>query len=86
MRRNSRDSGREPPILLAKWYLFQGTAFLVLTLVTIIWRAAVDQHQTWLIWVSGIALGLGIILLFALFEKKRAEVLSVVESLKEWQG
>ncbi|HTW95859.1 MAG TPA: hypothetical protein VMD30_13735 [Tepidisphaeraceae bacterium] len=67
-------------------FLLLGTSFLFLTLVTIIWHACVDLHQTWLIWVTGIVLGLGIILLFALFEKKRTQVLTVVENLKEWRG
>ena len=67
-------------------FLFLGTAFLVLTLITIIWHASVDLHQTWLIWVSGIALGVSIILLFALFEKKRGEVHAVIDGLREWQG
>jgi hypothetical protein len=35
--------------------------------------------------VAGIILGSGIIVIFALFEKKRAEMLSLVDGLKEWQ-
>jgi len=67
-------------------FLFLGTSFLLLSLITIIYHASVDLHQTWLIWVSGIVLGLIIIALFAMFEKKRNEVLAIVDRLKEWQA
>jgi hypothetical protein len=73
-------------MLRIRSFLFLGTSFLLLTLVTIIWHASVDLHQTWLIWVSGIALGLAIILMFAFFEKNRTELLTTVEHLKDWQG
>ncbi|MBI1901846.1 MAG: hypothetical protein HYS13_12140 [Planctomycetia bacterium] len=50
-----------------------------------IWYAAVDLEQTWLWWATGIVAGLAIIAVFALFEKKREDVLSMVDRLKQWQ-
>jgi hypothetical protein len=44
----------------------------------------VGQNWPWL--VAGILLGSAIIVLFALFEKKREEMLGLVDGLKEWQA
>jgi hypothetical protein len=71
--------------LRVRGFLFLGTAFLVLALFTIVWYAAVDLRQTWIWAVTGIITGVLIIVLFALFEKKRQEVLRLVDQLKEWR-
>lgn len=71
-------------LLRVRAFLFLGTGFLVLSMLTIIWHAAVDRHQTWLIWLTVVFAGVGILGLFALFEKKRQQVLQMVEKLKEW--
>src|ERR1051326_3614685 len=52
-------------------------------IVTMIWYASVNFGWTWLWYVAGIVTGATIIFMFALFEKKRSEVLRVVEGLKE---
>jgi hypothetical protein len=72
-------------LMRVRAFLFLGTSFLMLSLLTIIWHAAHDLHQTWVWSASGIVAGLLIIALFALFEKKRQEVLQLVDQLKEWQ-
>ncbi len=77
-------------ILVGIWlrvraFLLLGTAFLLVSLLTIIWYAAVDLQQTWLWWAMGIVTGILIIALFAVFEKKRDDVLKLVEDLKRWQ-
>jgi hypothetical protein len=66
-------------------FLFLGTAFLALSVVTMIYYASSQLHWTWIWYVAGIVLGAGIIVLFALFEKKRTEMLALVEGLKQWQ-
>ncbi|MBX3412892.1 MAG: hypothetical protein KF708_09405 [Pirellulales bacterium] len=67
-------------------FLFLGTGFLILSIVTIIYHAAVNLHQTW-IWAASItAAGIAIIVLFAIFEKKRQDVLRVVDNLRHWQA
>ena len=78
-------------ILVGIWlrvraFLLLGTAFLIVSLLTIIWYAAVDLHQTWLWWAMGIVTGILIIALFAVFEKKRDDVLKMVEDLKRWDA
>jgi hypothetical protein len=64
--------------------LFLGAIFLLLSIITMIWFASVNFGWTWLWYVAGIVTGATIIFMFAVFEKKRTEVLRVVEGLKEW--
>jgi len=66
-------------------FLFLGTAFLGIAVVSMIYYASVNLHWTWLWYVAGIALGAAIIILFALFEKKRTQMLALVEGLGRWQ-
>lgn len=72
-------------LLRIRAFLFLGTAFLLLALLTMIWSAAVNLGWEWLWYVSGIAIGVLIIYTFALFERRRAELLNLVERLKQWQ-
>jgi len=72
--------------LRVRAFLFLGTSFLVLALFTIIWHAAVDLEQTWIFYATGIIVGILIFALFALFEKKRDEMLELVETIKRWDG
>ncbi len=67
-------------------FLQLGTAFLGVSLVTIIWYAAEDLGWTWVWYVAGIALGAMIITLFALFEKKRSEMTAMLREMREWRG
>jgi hypothetical protein len=63
-------------------FLFLGLTFLVLDMVSIISHAA--QAHTWIWYICGIALGAAILAMFALFEKRRNDVLAAVEQLKDW--
>ncbi|HEX5883308.1 MAG TPA: hypothetical protein VFY67_02065 [Pyrinomonadaceae bacterium] len=65
--------------------LLLGSIFLLLSIITMIWYASVNLGWTWLWYVAGIVTGATIIFMFALFEKKRSEVLRVVEGLKDWE-
>ncbi len=66
-------------------FLIMGTSFLMLALLTIIWHAAVDLQQTWLWSATGIVTGVLILVVFALFEKKRDAVLNLLAEMKKWQ-
>ena len=72
-------------LLRVRAFLFLGVAFLSLDVFAQIWHAAVDRAQTWVWWASGIVLGAAILTLFALFEKRRNDVLKVLDALKRWQ-
>jgi len=67
-------------------FLFLGTSFLLLSLLAIIWTASVNLKWGGFWPVVGIAFGVLIIISFALFEKKRREMLELVERLKQWQA
>jgi hypothetical protein len=71
-------------VLRVRAFLYLGTAFLVVALMTIIWHAA--EGHTWIWWLTGIVTGAFIIALFGLFEKRRDDVLRVVEELKHWHA
>jgi hypothetical protein len=73
-------------LLRVRAFLYLGTAFLVVALMTIIWHAAIHQQRTWILWVGGIVTGALIIALFGVFEKRRDDVLRVVEQLKHWEA
>ncbi len=64
--------------------LLLGSIFLLLSIVTMIWYASANFGWTWLWYVAGIVTGATIIFMFAVFEKKRSEVLRVVDGFKEW--
>ncbi|HOJ72911.1 MAG TPA: hypothetical protein PLQ89_14785 [Phycisphaerae bacterium] len=66
-------------------FLFLGTGFLCLALLTMIWHAASNLGWTWVWYVAGIALGLIIITIFALFERKREQMNVWVGQLKQWR-
>ncbi len=67
-------------------FLQLGTGFLCLSLLTIVWHAAADLGWTWVWYVAGIGLGALIITLFALFEKKRNEMMAMLSQVREWHG
>jgi hypothetical protein len=71
-------------LLRVRGFLMLGLGFLGLALFSMIWFAAVDLHQTWLWWATGIVVGCLILALFAVFEKKRLEVLQLLHQMKGW--
>jgi hypothetical protein len=70
--------------LRVRAFLFLGVSFLLLDILTMIWHAAVDRAHTWVWWASGIVLGVAILALFAVFEKRRNDVLKLIEDIKRW--
>src|SRR5262249_15056815 len=72
-------------LLRIRAYLFLGIGFLFLVIFSMIWHAAVDRAQTWVWWASGIVLGVAILTLFAAFEKRRNDILLMLEQIKQWR-
>ena len=66
-------------------YLYLGSAFLFVSIFSMI-MVAHRQTGIWVWWVFGIGLGIAIISVFALFEKKRPEMLACVEKIRNWEG
>jgi membrane protein YdbS with pleckstrin-like domain len=72
-------------LLRIRSFLWLGIVFLLLDITAMIWHAAVDLEQTWIWYACGIVLGAVIIALFALFEKRRNDLLAAVGKLKQWE-
>jgi hypothetical protein len=66
-------------------FLFLGLGFLAVDVLAMIWHAAVDRSHTWVWWASGIVLGIAILALFAVFEKRRQDVLQLIEEIRRWR-
>ncbi|QDV32576.1 hypothetical protein [Tautonia plasticadhaerens] len=71
--------------LRVRGFLLLGVGFLGLSIFAIIWYAAVDLRQTWLWAASGIIAGILILAAFALFERRRGEVVELVGRLRDWE-
>ncbi len=72
-------------VMRVRAFLILGTSFLMLSILTIIWYAAVDLQQTWLWYAAGIVAGALILAVFAVFEKQRQAVTGLLDQLKKWQ-
>jgi len=64
--------------------LWLGLMFLCVAMFSVIWHAAVDLAQTWVWYVSGIVMGVLILTIFALFEKRREQLKGLVSKLQTW--
>ncbi len=58
-------------MLRVKAFIFLGVGFLFIDIFAMIWHAAVNLEQTWVWYASGIVLGVAILALFAVFEKRK---------------
>lgn len=65
-------------------FLYAGSSFLVLSIVSMIWHASQSLGHVWPWWAFGIGLGICILALFGMFEKRRNEMLELVGQLKTW--
>ena len=72
-------------VLRIRPFLYLGTSFLAVSILTMIYYAWAQLHWTWIWYVAVILLGGGILILFGLFEKKRANMIGFVEGLRKWQ-
>jgi hypothetical protein len=73
-------------VLRVRAFLYLGIGFLFLDVFSMIWHAAVDRHQTWVWYASGIVLGALILAVFAVLEKRRNDVRELVGRLREWNA
>lgn len=70
--------------LKVRAFLYLGSSFLLLSIISMVWHAARNIGHVWPWWAFGIALGLAILTLFGLFEKKRSEMEELVAGLRQW--
>ena len=72
-------------LLRVRAFLYLGTSFLLLSIVSMVWHAAQNIGHVWPWWAFGVVLGLSVLALFGVFEKKRAEVLGMVQGFRQWE-
>jgi hypothetical protein len=72
-------------LLRVRSFLYLGVAFLAVDMLSMLWYAAVDLHHTWIWYACGIVTGAAIIALFAVFEKRRNDVVAAVGRLRQWK-
>ena len=65
-------------------FLYVGASFLVLSIVSMIWHASQSLGHIWPWWAFGIGLGICILTLFGLFEKRKNDMQELVAKLKTW--
>jgi hypothetical protein len=63
-------------------FLYAGFGFLIFDVGYMVFRAG--REDTWVWWMAGIALGVGVLLAFALFEKRKKDVERWVNTLRTW--
>jgi hypothetical protein len=54
-------------------------------MITMVWHASNKLDMVWPWWAFGICVGLAMLVLFGLFEKKRPEITALVERLRQWE-
>jgi hypothetical protein len=47
--------------------------------------AAFEQGHVWLFWAACIVLGTAILAMFAMFEKRRNDILAAMRRFKDWE-
>ncbi|TVS18705.1 MAG: hypothetical protein EA424_10345 [Planctomycetaceae bacterium] len=65
-------------------FLYLGTSFVLLSVISMVWHAAQAIQHSWPWWAFGIGLGMAILTMFAVFEKQRVEILRWIETMKQW--
>jgi hypothetical protein len=71
-------------LLRVRAFLFLGATFLLFDILTLIWHAGIDLQHTWILWAAVIVLGVILVAMFGVFEKRRNDVLRMLENLKQW--
>lgn len=71
-------------LLRVRSFLYTGTAFLLVALVSMVWHAQQSLDQVWPWWAFGIVSGLTILGGLMWAEKKKPQVKSAVRRLEQW--
>ena len=66
-------------------FLYVGSGFVMLSLVSMVWHASKSIHATWPWWAFGITASIITWVLLGVFEKKRDEMQKLIARLREWE-
>jgi Na+-driven multidrug efflux pump len=65
--------------------LYFGSLFLLMAMITMVAHAHQRLDHVWPWWAFGIGLGIAILVMFGLFEKKKNEMKAIAGRFKEWE-
>ena len=71
-------------LLQIRAYLYLGTMFLLMSMISMVSHAHQRLEHVWPWWAFGITLGIAILVMFGLFEKRKNDMKQVVGRLREW--
>jgi hypothetical protein len=72
-------------LLQVRSFLYLGCLFLLMAMITMVAHAHQRLDHVWPWWAFGITLGIAILVMFGLFEKKKNEMKEIAGRLKEWE-
>jgi hypothetical protein len=71
-------------LLQTRPFLYLGSAFLLFAMISMVAHAQQRLHHVWPWWAFGLCLGAAILAMFGLFEKRRNDMQSIFNRLREW--
>jgi hypothetical protein len=71
-------------LLQVRAFLYFGMLFLLMAMISMVSHAHRRFDHVWPWWAFGIAMGIGILVMFGLFEKRKNELKNFTNHLKEW--
>ena len=72
-------------LLQVRSFLYLGSLFLLMAMITMVAHAHQRLDHVWPWWAFGITLGVAILVMFGLFEKKKNEMKAFAGRLREWE-
>ncbi len=72
-------------VLRIRAFLYLGTTFVVLSLISMVWHAARAIEHVWPWWAFGIGMGILLLALFGLYEKRKADAQRLLQKLRQWE-
>ena len=72
-------------LLQIRAFVYLGASFLLLSILRMVWHATQTFEHSWPWWAFGIALGILIITMFGVFEKKRNEMQQMLVTFRSWE-
>ncbi len=73
-------------MLHVKSFLYFGSLFLLMAMITMVSHAHQRLDHVWPWWAFGIGLGIAILVMFGLFEKRKNDMKAIAEGLRKWDA
>lgn len=73
-------------MLQVKSFLYFGALFLLMAMITMVSHAHQRLDHVWPWWAFGIGLGVAILVMFGLFEKRKNDMKAIAEGMRKWDA